>query len=241
MEAIVLAGGFGTRLQHVVSDVPKPMAPVAGRPFVEYLFDQLVHYRFDHIVLSTGYKHEAIEGRFGTAYRGMELTYAREETPLGTGGGLRNALQFCREETVTVLNGDTLFLVDHESLSEFHRSHGGDLTIVLRQVGDTSRYGSVAVDGDHRIVSFTEKGAAQGAGLINGGIYAVNRRLLLPYPVGQKFSFEKDVLESRYRDIPFYAMPCNGYFIDIGVPDDYRRAQSELQSLLQQSSPQPSK
>ena len=180
MEAIILAGGFGTRLQHVVSDVPKPMAPVAGRPFLEYLLDRLASCHFDHVVLSTGYMHDKIEQHFGQAYRGIALSYAHESSPLGTGGGIRNALEQCHEETVTVLNGDTLFEVDFSSLAAFHRSHGGDLTIVLRQVGDTSRYGSVSVDAAGRIVSFAEKGEAKGAGLINGGIYALNKRLLLP-------------------------------------------------------------
>lgn len=231
MEAIVLAGGFGTRLRHVVSDVPKPMAPVAGRPFLEHLLDYLHDFGYSHVVLSTGYMAEKIEAHLGDTYRGMRLSYAVETLPLGTGGGMLNALQICEDEVVTVLNGDTLFKVDYKALAEFHSSHDTMLSIFLRRVDDVSRYGAVEIDDGNRITAFREKRAAEGiepqAGWINGGIYMLNRRLLDGYRGA--FSFERDVMQARYEQDHFYAIPSDAYFIDIGVPEDYFRANKELE------------
>ena len=227
-EAIVLAGGFGTRLQSVVSDVPKPMAPVAGRPFLTYLLDHLIPQGYGHVVLATGHLHEKVEAFFGNDYRGMRIDYARELSPLGTGGAILNALKHCTEEQVTVLNGDTLFLVDHEELCRFADEKKTSLAIVLRQVPDAGRYGAVEVDGDGLVTAFREKDPATGAGLINGGIYRLHRSLLDGFVPGQQFSFEKELMQKRFREEKFYAYASDGYFIDIGVPDDYARAQHEL-------------
>lgn len=231
MEAIVLAGGFGTRLQSVVSDVPKPLAPVAGRPFLCYLLDELLRQGYSRVVLATGYLHEKVEACFGTDYRGMAIAYARETTPLGTGGAMLNALQHCREESVTVLNGDTLLRTSLIEFQEFHLQKRGPLSVVLREVPDAGRYGAVDIDADGRIVSFHEKDPSHGAGLINGGIYQLNRALLVGRAVGEPFSFEKEVLQSRYRSERFFGLLSEGYFIDIGVPEDYARAQTELPLL----------
>lgn len=227
-EAIVLAGGFGTRLQSVVSDVPKPMAPVAGRPFLTYLLDQLILQGYGHVVLATGHLHEKVEAFFGNDYRGMRIDYARELSPLGTGGAILNALKHCTEEQITVLNGDTLFLVDHEALCRFADEKKTPLAFVLRQVPDAGRYGAVEVDGDGLVTAFREKDPATGVGLINGGIYRLHRSLLDGFVPGQQFSFEKELMQKRFREEKFYAYASDGYFIDIGVPDDYARAQHEL-------------
>ena len=228
-EAIILAGGFGTRLRSVVSDVPKPMAPVAGRPFLAYLLDRLKSQGYKHVVLATGYLHEKVEEYFGKEYKGLAVDYARELSPLGTGGAIVNALQQCTEANVTVLNGDTMFDIDHEELccraDEWH----APLTAVLRWVPDAGRYGSVEVDGDGRITAFREKDPATGSGYINGGIYRMQRSLLDGYAVGTQFSFEKEVLQALGK--PFRAYAADGYFIDIGIPDDYQRAQTELPQI----------
>ncbi len=223
MEAIILAGGFGTRLQSVVSDVPKPMAPIGERPFLEILLDHLLNFKFDHIILSTGYMHEKIESHFGDNYRGVTLSYAVEETPLGTGGGMRNALSFCNQDDIVVLNGDTLFKVDYDALKNFHDAHRTRLTMVMRRVDDTSRYGSVSVDSEGHIINFAEKEAATGSGYINGGIYLLQRSLLEEFELGMAFSFEKELLQKLYKMEYFYAYPSSAYFIDIGIPDDYHR------------------
>lgn len=230
-EAIVLAGGFGTRLRSVVSDVPKPMAPVAGRPFLAFVLDELKRHAYTHIVLSTGYMHDSIEQAFGKEYSGMSVDYAVEHSPLGTGGAIVNAMQHCTETSVTVLNGDTLFRIDHERLISLATASKSPLTVALRQVPDASRYGSVEVDGEGRIVLFREKAEGIGEGLINGGIYRIGRHLLDGYSVGQPFSFERDLMQQRYATERFFAYAASGYFIDIGIPDDYHRAQTELPRL----------
>lgn len=230
-EAIILAGGFGTRLQSVVSDVPKPMAPVAGKPFLTYILDRLGKQGYTHVVLATGYLHEKVEEFFGHEYHGIAVDYARELTPLGTGGAMVNALQHCHEEFITVLNGDTLFDIDHDRLCRFAEAKGAPLAIVLRQVEDAGRYGSVETDGEGRITAFREKDPAVGQGLINGGIYRVKRSLFDGYTVGQQFSFEKELMQQRYRDERYYAYADGAYFIDIGIPEDYARAQKELPLL----------
>lgn len=228
-EAVILAGGFGTRLRSVVSDVPKPMAPVAGRPFLAYLLDRMQRQDYTHVVLATGYLHEKVEEFFGRDYHGVAIDYARELSPLGTGGAIVNALQYCREACVTVLNGDTLFDIDHDELCRRANQWHSPLTAVLRWVPDAGRYGSVEIDADGLITTFREKDPATGSGYINGGIYRLQRSLLDGYAVGTQFSFEKEVLQQLYQ--PFHAYASDGYFIDIGIPDDYQRAQTELPQL----------
>ncbi len=228
-EAIILAGGFGTRLRSVVSDVPKPMAPVAGRPFLTYVLDRLKAQGYEHVVLATGYLHEKVEEYFGKEYNGLAVDYARELSPLGTGGAIVNALQHCTEASVTVLNGDTMFDIDHEELCRRADEWHAPLTAVLRWVPDAGRYGSVEIDGDCRITAFREKDPATGSGYINGGIYRMQRSLLNGYAVGTQFSSEKEVLQTLGR--PFRAYAADGYFIDIGIPDDYQRAQTELPQI----------
>jgi D-glycero-alpha-D-manno-heptose 1-phosphate guanylyltransferase len=226
-ECIILAGGFGTRLRSVVSDVPKPMAPIGNRPFLELLMDYLIRFNYNHIVLSTGYMHEKIADHFGSTYRGASISYAVEHTPLGTGGGMRNALSQCSDEDITVLNGDTLFRIDYDDLRHFYRSHPTCMAVVLRQVEDTARYGSVTTDCSDRISHFAEKEDSHGFGTINGGIYMLNRSLLEEQPSDTAFSFEKDIMQKKYQQEPFFAYTSGAYFIDIGVPDDYHRLVAE--------------
>ena len=228
---MILAGGFGTRLRSVVSEVPKPLAPVAGKPFISYVLDELKRQGYIHAVLSTGYMHEKIEQALGSEYRGLRLDYAVESSPLGTGGAIVNALRHCEEKHITVLNGDTLFRIDHGRLIALAENKDAPLAIALRLVDDAGRYGAVEVAADGRVASFREKADGIGAGLINGGIYRLDRRLFDGCVVGQPFSFERDLMQRRYLAEPFYAYADSGYFIDIGIPDDYLRAQTELPEL----------
>lgn len=227
-EAIILAGGFGTRLQSVVKELPKPMAPVNGRPFLTYILDYLIDYNYSKVVLSVGYLHEKIEDYFGPQYKSLQISYAVENEPLGTGGAIFYALSQCTSENVLILNGDTLFKADLDALQAFHGQHQSALSIILRQVPDTSRYGSVQTDENQRITSFTEKNNSSGTGMINGGIYLINNNFAQKLPLPKKFSFEKDLMEKLYKQEQFFAMPSDGYFIDIGIPEDYARAQKEL-------------
>ncbi len=229
-EAVILAGGFGTRLSHVLGNVPKPMAPVAGKPFLTYVLDRLNDAGVKRGILATGYMHEVVNHYFGNRYRDIEIVYSHETQPLLTGGAILQATQYVRGEHFLVLNGDTLFDIDFEALSNHHLSHSASITIALREVDDTSRYGAVETKGT-QIISFREKVNSCGAGSINGGIYAINKRWLnhACANMPQKFSFEKDILQTHDG---FEGLTFTNYFIDIGVPTDYYRAQKEFMSLF---------
>lgn len=230
-EAVILAGGFGTRLSHVVSDVPKPMAPVYGKPFLTYLLDRLIDAGMHRVILATGYKHACIESYFGASYRGAEIIYSQETTPLFTGGAIRQAAAYVTGDDFVVLNGDTLFDIDFRKLYDFHVQHHANLSIALRQVNDTSRYGSVTC-ANNNIIAFNEKAESVGAGDINGGIYAINRDWLIRQNIPTKFSFEKELMQPMAGNPSFYGLRFTDYFIDIGIPEDYYRAQEEFKTLF---------
>lgn len=215
----------------MVSDVPKPMAPVYGRPFLCYVLDRLIDAGIRRLVLATGYKHECIERYFGGQYRGAEVVYSQEETPLFTGGAIRKAAELLESTDFVVLNGDTLFDIDWQQLYDFHTRCHANLSVALRQVEDTSRYGSVTC-ADERIMAFHEKTESHGAGSINGGIYAINRAWLLGLALPVKFSFEKELMQPLAGSDGFCGMRFSDYFIDIGVSDDYYRAQREFVTLF---------
>lgn len=227
-EAIILAGGFGTRLQKIVQEVPKPMAPIGEIPFLSFLLNELIQYQYEHIVLSIGYLGHKIKEFYGNRYQSLSISYASEEKPLGTGGAIAYALSFCSEEKVTVMNGDTFFSIDLHAFENAFRKEKTKLTVALRKVNDISRYGSVLFDEKGKITGFTEKNQLSGCGFINGGIYRLNRDFFLKHDFPEVFSFEKDFMEQYAGKEDFYAYPCENYFIDIGIPEDYERAQKEL-------------
>jgi len=226
-EAVVLAGGFGTRLRGVVDDVPKPLAPVAGRPFLAWLLDELARQGLRRVVLATGYRGEQIEAALGRDWRGMSLEYSREPEPLGTGGAIALAMQCVAGEACFVLNGDTWAELDYAAFDR--KTADVPLGIALAHVSDVARYGAVLVEGD-RVTGFSEKGMS-GPGFINAGVYRVSRSLLHDFPVGMTFSFERDVLVPvAGREVVVGYTGTEG-FIDIGVPEDYRRAQTQFAAL----------
>jgi len=225
-EAIVLAGGMGTRIRHVVPDRPKAMMDVAGRPFLEYLLDLMSRNGIARTVLATGHLHDSIQRHFGTGWRGMEICYSVEDTPLGTGGATWKALRLATRDDVFVFNGDTFFDIDLSVLRDFHLSLGADITLALKPMRDILRYGSVALK-DGQIVGFREK-SKTAEGLINGGIYVINRRLTGRMAFPETFSLESDLLEKMAGAITIGGSVQEGYFIDIGMPVDYARAQREL-------------
>lgn len=223
MEAIVLAGGLGTRLRGVIADIPKPLAPVAGRPFLSILLNDLSRQGFTTVVLSVGYKHESILSEFGSAFAGMQLRYAVEDEPLGTGGAIRLAARQCADPEVFILNGDSHVELDFAAMLAAHRRSGARLTVCTVSVADAGRYGSVLTNGDS-IVGFAEKGAAT-RGWINAGVYVMARDLLEATGLPDAFSFERDVLTARLAELRPRAHAVRGSFIDIGIPEDYARAQ----------------
>lgn len=223
MEAVVLAGGFGTRLRSVINDVPKPMAPVRNRPFLEYILNWLSEYSIRRIVISTGFKAESISSYFGQDFHGIAIEYAREEKPLGTGGGIMNSLTHVQEDNIIIINGDTYFPVDLDALMSCHRMSGVAVTIAIKKMTDAGRYGTVIMNKDNGIVQFHEKSFHEG-GLINGGVYVIKKSFLKEMDLQESFSFEKDVLE-RYADGTFAKGLIFDYpFIDIGIPEDYIKA-----------------
>ena len=227
MKAIILAGGLGTRLARITGDIPKPMAPIGSRPFLEYVLDYLNEQGSETAVLAVSYRWEVIREHFGAIYRGMPLKYSVEDEPLGTGGAIRKALEILPDEEVVVLNGDTLFCVDLESLEKIHRNSMARLSIALKSVADSGRFGRVKVSTDRVITNFLEK-STTGAGWINGGIYMLNRRLFSDFQMPARFSFEKDLVEPNISRIRPLAFQSDAYFIDMGIPEDYERAQSEI-------------
>ena len=227
-EAIVLAGGMGTRLQGVVADVPKPMAMVAEKPFLSYLLDYCLVSRIEKVVLAVGYKYEVIQKFYGNQYKELRLEYAVEEEPLGTGGAIWNAFQFITSDTVLLLNGDSVFFVDIQKFYLNHIQNKADISLALKQMCHFDRYGTVELF-QNRIIHFQEKQPTK-QGFINAGVYLINKDMILKYPQNNKFSFEKDILEKYIHQLNLIGFVNDGYFIDIGIPDDFYRAQKELQS-----------
>jgi D-glycero-alpha-D-manno-heptose 1-phosphate guanylyltransferase len=227
MQAIILAGGFGTRLQSVIHDIPKPMASVQGKPFLSYLLDQLNHFGFTKVVLSVGYKYEVIQQFYGSAYRNLELVYAVEKEPLGTGGAIWNAIQYTQDEAVLVMNGDSVFLCDINKLLEYHIKQKAMLTMALKESENFERYGTVVLNQENRIVGFKEKQFVN-KGILNSGIYIINRTIINNFDVEKNFSFEKEILEKGKDKLFFVGKVFKSYFIDIGIPEDFFKANQYL-------------
>jgi D-glycero-alpha-D-manno-heptose 1-phosphate guanylyltransferase len=226
--AIILAGGFGTRLASVSGGMPKPMVPVGGRAFLEHVLDCLVDVGVGRLLLAVSYRWELLRAHFGDGYRGVPLTYSVENEPLGTGGAILKCLQESGLERCLVLNGDTLFRVDLESLVRKHSASRGLITIALRWLEDTSRYGVVRCDGEGYIESFQEKTGRVEPGVINGGIYVLERAAFTTVPMPAKFSFERDFLTEHVRTLRPLGLESRSYFIDIGIPEDLERARHDL-------------
>lgn len=227
-EAVILAGGLGTRLRSAVPDLPKPMAPVAGRPFLEILLGSLQSKGFGRAVLSLGYMSDSVVDHFGSSYRGLELDYVIESEPLGTGGALRLALSHCVSDHAFVFNGDTYLDLEIEELAASWLSRQHPI-IVARHVADTTRYGRLLTS-EGRVVRFEGSGIG-GEGLINAGCYVLSTRMLENLPLPERFSFEQDFLSEAVRSECFDLFVSKGSFIDIGVPEDYMRAQHDLRDV----------
>lgn len=224
--AIILAGGLGTRLRSVINDLPKPMAPVNGKPFLHYIFQYLKQEQIREVILSVGYKHEVIEEFFGNEYAGIKIQYSVEEEPLGTGGGIKQAFNLVSGPAY-VLNGDTFFGVNLLSLSDFYFDSKSDMVLALKKLKDFDRYGTVQLNAENRITKFDEKKFVQ-EGLINGGVYFFDKQLFSKAETETKFSFEKEVLEKHTGNLKFTGKVFQGYFIDIGIPEDYNKAQHDF-------------
>ena len=225
--AIVLAGGLGTRLRAVSGNTPKPLVTVGGRVFLEYVLDALVDANVPTICLATSYRTELFRTHFGDTYRNVPLIYSIEKEPLGTGGAVRKCFQDNQFSSALVLNGDTLFKINLRQLIDCHISASSLITLALRSVTDTSRYGAVTCGADHRILTFEEKGI-QKPGLINGGIYVIDATAFRLKELPENFSLETDFLQKFTHVLKPLGIVSGNYFIDIGVPEDLKRAQTEV-------------
>ncbi len=228
MDAIILAGGMGTRLRKTVPDIPKPMAPVNDKPFLFYLLKWLKQFKVDIIILSTGYKSEYFFEYFGNLFENIPIVYVTEEKPLGTGGAVINALTGTTGNNILIVNGDTWFPIDLDRFYASHLNNKNQFTVALKRMKEFSRYGSVEIRGD-TIIRFHEKRYCS-EGLINGGIYLVNRKYLESRKFPVEFSLEEEILVKEAGSSLLKAMIFNDPFIDIGVPEDYRRAGNILKN-----------
>jgi len=224
-EAILLAGGLGTRLQAVVPELPKPMAPVNGRPFIEYVLDHLIANNVRRFILSVGYKHQAFVSHFADDYKNCQILFSVENEPLGTGGAIKKAMEYAENEDVLVLNADTFFRVDISSFGSVYNKAFPDIAVALRQMNDVGRYGCVQVNENMQITGFAEKNESSGSGFINGGMYIMKKNIFNALQLPDKFSIEKDFLEKYYNRLIMRAFPSNAFFLDIGIPEDYEKAQ----------------
>lgn len=232
-EAIILAGGLGTRLRSVIPDLPKCMAPVAGRPFISYVTDYFRRQGIEKFVFALGYKSEAFEDFLRTEFPPGDATYrlSVEKEPLGTGGAIRLACQQVSERNVLVLNGDTFFGIRLGELASFHHQKAAHCTLCLKPMQNFDRYGVVELGPEQAILDFREK-QFYPEGLINGGVYALDAERFRTEGLPEKFSFEKDWLEKFYDIRRMAGLVQDEYFIDIGIPEDYERAQLELPFAL---------
>lgn len=223
--AVLLVGGMGTRLRSVVPSAPKPLAPIGNMPFLELVFRQLQSQGIRRLVMCTGYLASRIEDEFGDGHEwGVAIDYSIESDPLGTAGAVKLA-ERCLPAAADflVLNGDSFLEIGFHQFIRFHRAHGGLVSIAVRKVENSARYGTVQVDSNHRVTGFIEKTATQGPGLVNGGVYVFNRAVLQHIPEGPA-SLERDIFP-RLLEHGVYAFEQHGMFIDIGTPEDYVRAQ----------------
>ena len=225
MEAIILAGGLGTRLKAVIADVPKPMAPIRGRPFLDLVLESLAKKGFIRIILSVGYLADQIVAHFGSNFKGLSIEYEIERTPLGTGGAIVKAMTNCRADHAFIFNGDTFLDLEVEAVETLWQKNKAPI-LVAREVSDSSRYGGLDVS-NGQVVGFFEKGKS-GPGLINAGCYVFPTNLFKNSSLPASFSIENDFLASMVRMRQFNCFISRGRFIDIGTPTDYAQALVEL-------------
>ena len=226
-EAIVLAGGLGTRLKTVVKDLPKSLAPVAGRPFLAYLLDHAKKQGIEKFIFALGYKTELIETFIRKYLPEETFAFSIEKEPLGTGGAIYKACKLVSSVNIFVLNADTFYGIQYPQLAGMHEQRNAACTLALKPMKEFERYGAVDMDEENTIRGFSEK-KYQSSGLINGGVYALKTESLMQKSFPETFSFEKDYLEPECVKGNILGLVSDAYFIDIGVPEDYRKAQYEI-------------
>ncbi len=226
-ELMILAGGSGTRIREQIPGLPKALAPIGYRTFIDYQLRYFIKQEIDRFVFCLGEFQDQLIDHLDRNYPELDKIFLRESEPLGTGGAIKNALAHCRDHTVLIVNGDTYFAIQAGKAAAFHHMCGAECTVFLKPIADASRYGRVELGTDYRITDFSEKGIA-GEGLINGGCYLLNKRLFLENKLPERFSFEKEYLETSIGSRLIFGVKQDEYFIDIGIPEDLARAQTEI-------------
>jgi D-glycero-alpha-D-manno-heptose 1-phosphate guanylyltransferase len=228
MKIIILAGGLGTRLRGVLGNLPKSLAPIGNKPFLDYLLRFIVKQGFKDVIITTGYGSEAIKRYFGNgSVVGLRIDYTCEKELLGTGGAIKLAETMIDSDDFIVMNGDTYLEVDLDEMLRFHKARGALATMALAHKENTSRYGSVRIDKDNKVITFIEKDDEGRSRYINGGMYVFRKEILGCIPANKAFSLEREVLPTLVGK-GLYGFPGEGYFIDIGIPEDYEKAKKEL-------------
>lgn len=226
IDVVILCGGKGTRLQPVVTECPKPMASIGGRPFLEILIERLAKHGFRRFILCTGYKQEQIISHFrncsSVSGNDVEIVFSEEDTPLGTAGAVKNAQEHLRSSTFLVMNGDTFCDLDFREFVTMHESREAELSIALCIKPDSGDCGLVFIDSSGRVMSFNEKTDVTG-GYVNAGVYIMNKSLLNYIPEGRAFSMEYDFIPSVLHR-PCFGYVTNADFLDIGTPERYLQA-----------------
>ena len=229
MEVIILAGGFGTRLQSKVRDIPKPMAPINNRPFSDYVLDYLTTNKVKQVILSVYYKYELIKNYYGSNYNGMNISYSIDSEELGTGGAIKAAVQKSKNDHIFIINGDTYFNINLAHLINNHVNNNNDITLSLKSMTNFERYGFVETDSSGQVYSLKEK-KYRNYGKVDGGIYLINRSIFNSYENKKKFSFN-DFIMNNLNNLKVGSLLFDELFIDIGIPEDYKRSHKLLMNI----------
>ena len=230
--AIILAGGRGTRLKTIISDLPKPMAPIMNVPFLTYQLNYLKHFGIKKVIFSVGYLSEKIIAHYNQSFENISIEYSIEKNPLGTGGGIRMAMSNLNEDLVLILNGDSFFDLNLEQFYNLHLEQKSDFSLALRYVNNSERYGNIEFNSSHQITSFIEKNQLNQSGYINAGVYILSKKLYLQNTKPDiNFSIEKDFFEKQLNQLIIKGFEFKDYFIDIGIPEDYLKAQDDFKEF----------
>ena len=230
--AIILAGGMGTRLKTIISDLPKPMAPIMNVPFLTYQLNYLKHFGIKKVIFSVGYLSEKIIAHYNQSFENINIEYSIEKNPLGTGGGIRMAMSNLKEDLVLILNGDSFFDLNLEQFYNLHLEQKAEFSLALRYVNNSERYGNIEFNSSHQITSFIEKNQLNQSGYINAGVYILSKKLYLQNTKPDiNFSIEKDFFEKQLNQLIIKGFEFKDYFIDIGIPEDYLKAQDDFKEF----------